>query len=134
MPIEGHCDARFGAVRTAFAANFEHHAEIGAAVAVTIDGRLVIDLWGGHADGARRTPWQRDTLVNVFSVGKAFATLCALVLVDRGRLDLDAPVARHWPEFGKEAVTIRQVLCHRAGLPSVRAPLPEDAMLDWAVM
>ena len=134
QPIEGHCDPRFAAVRTAFADNFEHHAEIGAAVTVAIGGRVVVDLWGGHADAARRVPWQRDTLVNVFSVGKAFATLCALVLVDRGRLDLDAPVARHWPEFGKDGVTLRRILCHQAGLPSVRAPLADEAMLDWDVM
>jgi len=137
LAIEGRCDPRFAPVRAAFAANFEQHGEIGAAVAVAIDGRPVVDLWGGHADAERRTPWGGDTLVNVFSVGKAFATLCALVLVDRGRLALDAPVSSWWPEFaaaGKEAITLRQVLCHRAGLPSVRAALPDDAMLDWGVM
>src|SRR6185369_15859241 len=96
LTIEGRCDPRFAPVRAAFAANFEQHGEIGAAVAVAIDGRPVVDLWGGHADAERRTPWGRDTLVNVFSVGKAFATLCALVLVDRGRLALDAPVSSWW--------------------------------------
>jgi CubicO group peptidase (beta-lactamase class C family) len=135
--IEGTCDPRFGAVRTAFGGNFEKHGEIGAAVAVAIDGRLVVDLWGGHADAARRSPWRRETLVNVFSVGKGLTALCALVLHERGRLDLDAPVCRWWPEFaagGKDGITVRQLLCHRAGLPAVRAPLPDDAMLHWDTM
>jgi CubicO group peptidase (beta-lactamase class C family) len=135
--IEGTCDPRFAAVRAAFAGNFEKHGEIGAAVTVAIDGRVVADLWGGHAEAAGRTAWRRDTLVNVFSVGKAVTALCALALVHRGRLDLDAPVCRYWPEFaagGKDAVTVRQLLCHRAGLPSVRAPLPDDAMFRWETM
>jgi CubicO group peptidase (beta-lactamase class C family) len=136
-PIDGVCDPRFEPVRAAFAGNFEMHAEIGAAVAVAIDGRAVVDLWGGHTDSGRRSRWQRDTLVNVFSVGKGFTALCALVLVHRGRLDLDARVCRHWPEFaaeGKEGITLRQLLCHRAGLPAVRATLADDAMLRWEVM
>jgi CubicO group peptidase (beta-lactamase class C family) len=135
--VEGACDARFAPVREAFAANFALHDEIGAAVTVVLDGRVVVDLWGGHADAARRVPWRRDTLVNFFSVGKAFTALAALVLVDRGLLDLDAPVARYWPEFaagGKDGVTTRDLLCHRAGLPAVREPLPEGAMLDWRAM
>ncbi|HYR95491.1 MAG TPA: serine hydrolase domain-containing protein [Candidatus Binatus sp.] len=136
-PIEGICDARFAAVRAAFTGNFEKHGEIGAAVAVEIDGRVVVDLWGGHADAARHAPWRRETLVNVFSVGKGPTALCALMLAHRGRLELDAPVSRYWPEFaagGKGSITVRQVLCHQAGLPSVRAPLPDDAMLRWDVM
>ncbi len=136
-PIDGLCDARFAAVRDAFAGNFAKHAEIGAAVAISIEGRVVVDLWGGHADVTRRSPWRRETLVNVFSVGKSLTALSALVLVHRGRLALDAPVSRWWPEFatgGRAAVTVRQLLCHRAGLPSVRAPLPDDAMVRWEVM
>ena len=136
-PIEGSCDARFARVRDAFAGNFALHGEVGAAVAITLDGRTVVDLWAGHADAARRTPWRRDTLVNVFSVSKALTTICALRLVERGRLDLDAPVARLWPEFaaaGKDAITPRQILSHRAGLPAIRATLPEGAMLDWTRM
>ena len=136
-PVEGKCDPRFAAVRTAFADNFAKHGEIGAAVAVSIDGRVVVDLWGGQADAARGSPWRRETLVNVFSVGKALTALSALMLAHRGRLDLDAAVSRYWPEFaagGKEAITVRQLLCHQAGLPSVRAPLPDDAMLRWDVM
>jgi len=134
MPIAGVCDARFGAVRDAFAANLATRSEIGAAVTVALDGRVVVDLWGGFADTARRRPWARDTLVNVFSVSKALTTVCALRLVERGVLDLDAPIARIWPEFTAADVTLRHVLSHRAGLPALRAPLPADAMLDWATM
>ncbi len=136
-PIAGTCDARFAAVRRAFVANFAEHGEIGAAVAVMVDGRPVVDLWGGYADAARRIPWRRDTLVNVFSVGKALATVCVLRLVDRGRLALDTPVGQLWPEFaaaGKGAITVRQLLCHRAGLPAIRAPLAPEAIFAWETM
>lgn len=136
-PIDGFCDPRFARVRDAFADNFAVHGEVGAAVAVTIDGRPVLDLWGGYADAARRTPWRRDTLVNVFSVSKALTAICALRLVERGLLDLDAPVARTWPEFaarGKESIPLRQILCHQAGLPAVKEDLPEGTMLDWRRM
>ena len=124
-------------MRRAFVANFAEHGEIGAAVAVMVDGRPVVDLWGGYADAARRIPWRRDTLVNVFSVGKALATVCVLRLVDRGRLALDAAVGRLWPEFaaaGKGTITVRQLLCHRAGLPAIRAPLAPEAIFTWETM
>ena len=98
-----------------------------------VEGRPVVDLWCGWGDQARTRPWREDTLVNVFSVGKAFAALCALMLVARGALELDEPVARVWPQFaaaGKEAVTVRQVLSHRAGLAAIAAPLPAGALYD----
>ena len=88
-------------------------------------------------DSARTRPWERDTLVAVFSVGKAMAALCVLLLVERGEVDLDAPVARYWPEFaaaGKGEVTVRTLLSHRAGLPAVRRPLPDEAIYDWDLM
>jgi CubicO group peptidase (beta-lactamase class C family) len=97
-------------VRDALAHNFRVHGEIGAAVAATIDGRAVVDLWAGWMDAARTRPWQQDTLVDVFSAGKAMAAVSLLMLVEGGRIDLDAPVARYWPEFaaaGKGAVTVR---------------------------
>jgi len=135
--IDGVCDARFAAVRDAFADNFARHGEIGAALAVSLDGRVVVDLWGGHADPARTRPWRPDTLVNVFSVTKGLVALCAHRLVAAGALELDAPVARLWPAFaaaGKETVTLRQILSHRSGLPAVRDPLPEGAMLSHPTM
>lgn len=135
--IQGSCDQRFARVQGALAENFRQHGEVGAAVAVTVEGKVVVDLWAGWADEARSRPWQRDTLVNVFSVGKAMVALCVLRLVERGRVDLDAPVARYWPEFaagGKSEVTVRMLLCHRGGLPAIRRSLADLSMYDWGLM
>jgi len=135
--IQGDCAPRFAAVREAFAANFASGREVGASFAASVDGRLVVDLWGGHADAARTRPWERDTIVNVWSVTKAMTALTAHVLADRRLLDVDAPVAEYWPEFaqaGKAKVTVRHVLAHQAGLAAIRAPLPRDAFYDWACM
>jgi CubicO group peptidase (beta-lactamase class C family) len=132
--LSGSCDERFTAVREALRNNFLEHDELGAAVAVAIEGRLVVDIWAGWKDEARTRPWQRDTLVDVFSVGKAMAALCVLILVEREQVELEAPVSRYWPEFaaeGKEAITVRMLLGHRAGLPAIRRPLSEDAVYDW---
>jgi CubicO group peptidase (beta-lactamase class C family) len=98
---------------------------------------VVVDLWGGWKDAARTRPWEHDTLVNFFSVSKALCTIAVLRLVEQGKLDLDVPVASAWPEFAqaeKDSVTLRQILSHRAGLPSIREPLPEGAALDWIRM
>ncbi len=135
--IGGSCDARFAAVREAFAENLSDRGEIGAAVAVMVDGRPVVDLWCGWADVERLRPWREDTLVNVFSVGKAFAGMCVLMLVSRGLLDLDERVCGRWPEFaaaGKERVTVRQVLSHRAGLAAIERELGQGALYDWGLM
>ena len=124
-------------MREALAENFARHGELGAAVTVLLDRRPVVDIWAGWADVARTRPWERDTLAAVFSVGKAMAALCLLLLVERERIELDAPVARYWPEFaagGKEAVTVRMLLGHRAGLPAVRRQLADDAIYDWGAM
>src|SRR5262249_9029279 len=98
-PIGGICDPRFAPLRDAFVANFTGRGDVGAAVPVSIGGRVVIDLWGGWADASRRRPWQRDTLVNFFSVSKGLSTVCVLQLVERGLLELDETVARYWPAF-----------------------------------
>ncbi|MEV6836893.1 serine hydrolase domain-containing protein [Streptomyces sp. NPDC051133] len=132
--IHGRCDARFAAVREAFEENVRTRGELGAAVAVTVDGVTVVDLWGGWADAARTRPWERSTLVNVWSTTKGPVALCAHLLADRGLLDLDAPVARYWPEFaaaGKEKVLVRHLLSHRAGLSGLREPHSLDALYDW---
>jgi CubicO group peptidase (beta-lactamase class C family) len=136
-PIHGQCDPRFRAVREAFAENFATRDEVGAAVAVTIDGKSVVDLWGGHADAGRTRPWERDTIVHVWSTTKPLTALCAHVLIDRGVLDVEAPVARYWPEFaagGKADVRVQHLLTHRAGLAAVRSPLPPAAIYDWKTM
>jgi CubicO group peptidase (beta-lactamase class C family) len=130
----GTCDARFSAVRDAFADNFAKHGDVGAAVCVYVDGTPTVDLWGGHADGARTRPWNRDTIVSVASTTKAMTALCAHMLVERGVLDLDAPVARYWPEFarrGKGEIPVRWLLSHRAGLAAVRQDLPTEILFDW---
>jgi CubicO group peptidase (beta-lactamase class C family) len=121
-------------VREAFSENFSRRGELGAAVAAIVEGRPVVELWGGWADADRMRPWQQDTVVNVFSVGKAMTALCVSMLVSRGALDFDEPVARRWPEFaaaGKESVTVRQVLGHRAGLAAISRELPQGSLYDW---
>ena len=135
--VEGDCDQRFAPVREAFTGNFRERGERGAAVCVMVGGRAVVDLCGGWADlgGTRR--WQPDTLVNVFSVGKGLVAVCAARLAGQGRLDPDKAVASYWPQFGaagKDAITVRQLLSHQAGLPAVRRRLPPGSMFDWPVM
>ena len=137
VKIEGTCEPRFKRVREIFADSFENGIEVGAAVAAVVDGKTVFDLWGGFADKARTKPWTRDTLVNVFSTTKGITSICAHRLVDQGRLDLDAPVSKYWPEFadaGKEKIPVNYLLSHRAGLPAVRKQLPLDAYSNWPVM
>ena len=95
VQIEGRHDARFDAVRGAFAHNFETGADVGACLAVTIDGELVVDLWGGYLDETRASPWREDSIVTVFSTTKTMTALAALVLVDRGELDLDISTRPH---------------------------------------
>ena len=124
-------------VKDAFAENFSVDREIGAAVALEIGGRLVVDLWAGHTDHDRTHEWREDTLVNVFSIGKAATAVCAHHLVERGFLDLDRPVAHYWPEFaaaGKQDIPVHMLLSHRAGLPAIRDRLPDDAVYEWDTM
>ena len=120
--IEGHVAAGFESVRDAFAHNFEAHGEVGAAVCVYRDGVPVVDLWGGSADPESGRPWQRDTLAIIFSTTKGVTAACIARLAERGSLDVEAPVARYWPEFaanGKSDIRVSDVLTHRAGLAEV---------------
>jgi CubicO group peptidase (beta-lactamase class C family) len=124
-------------VREALETNLRERGDLGAAVCVVLDGRPVADLWGGWLDSGHARPWERDTLVDVFSLGKAMAALCVLMLVERSAVDLDAPVAHYWPQFashGKDAITVRMLLSHRAGLPGIRRALAPGAMYDWDLM
>jgi CubicO group peptidase (beta-lactamase class C family) len=137
VPVDGTCDDRFSPVREVMVSNLEAGHDVGCSVAVVLDGELVVDLWGGHLDEARTTPWQRDTIVTVFSATKVMTNLCALLLADRGEIGLDQPVARYWPEFaaaGKERVEVRHVLGHTAGLPGFTEPVSVDDMYDWERM
>jgi len=136
-PVHGSCDPRFARVKEAFAASLAGPYELGAAVSVVIEGAAVVDLWGGWADRGRQTPWARDTVVNVYSTTKGLLAMGAHRLIEEGRIDLDAPVARVWPELAAEdkgAITLRHFLGHQAGLPAVRPPLPPDALFDWSAM
>lgn len=136
-PIGGSCSPRFEPVRRAFEAGFARHHELGAAVSVILDGECVVDLWGGHRDEVRTQPWERDTLVTVFSITKAVTSVCLVMLMERGQLDPSARVADFWPEFaaaGKAGITVGELLSHRAGLPALRAPLGTDAHVDWKRM
>jgi len=131
--IHGWVGDGYEAVRIAFERNFAEHGERGAAFAATVDGEPVVDLWGGLADPASGSPWQEDTLQVIFSGTKGLVALCLLLLVDRDELELEAPVARYWPEFaahGKGAVRVLELASHRARLPGIRTPLEEDEILD----
>src|SRR5205085_4725183 len=131
--VHGTCDPAFDGVRDAFAANFDDMHEVGAAVAVHVDGRPVVDLWGGDADADCGRPWSEETLALVFSTTKGLTAVCALLLWERGELDLDAPVADVWPEFataGKEAISTRQLLSHQAGLPAFDEPISFEECHD----
>jgi CubicO group peptidase (beta-lactamase class C family) len=135
--VQGHCEPRFERLRAALADIMAAGTEVGAALAVCVDEQPVVDIWAGHADAARTRPWARDTIVNLFSVGKAVTAICALRLAEAGRLDLDAPVARYWPEFaqaGKSRLLVRHLLTHEAGLPAVARALPAEAWSQWDVI
>jgi CubicO group peptidase (beta-lactamase class C family) len=129
--IQGTYDDLFTSVPSALAGLLDD-GDVGGSVSVFVDGEPVVDVWGGYADRARTIPWQRDTITNVWSVTKTMTALCALVLADRGDLDLSAPVARYWPEFaaaGKETVLVRHLLAHTAGLPDWDGSVEE--LYDW---
>src|SRR3954451_21075611 len=131
IEIEGEYDERFAAVAQVLADALAA-GDAGGSAAVFVAGEPVVDVWGGHADRDGDRRWERDTIVNVFSVTKTMTALCALILVDRGLLDPDAPVARYWPEFataGKERVLVRHVLAHTAGLPDWDGPVAD--LYDW---
>ena len=130
----GYVESGFEVVREAFEANFEQRGDVGAAFALYVEGRPVVDIWGGVADPKAGRPWAEDTLALVYSTTKGVTAICAHVLVERGQLDLDGPVARYWPEFvaaGKEGVTVRHLLAHRAGLPTLDPVLAPDEALAW---
>lgn len=132
--VRGTVAPRFAAVREAFAENFAAHGDSGAACCVYLDGRPVVDLWGGVADRASGRAWEADTPVIVFSATKGVTAVAVHLLAERGVLDLDAPVARYWPEFaanGKGSIPLRWVMAHRAGLAAVDGDLTLEQVLAW---
>ena len=137
ITVHGKCDSRFAAVRDAFVANFRDHQEVGACIAVSLENELVVDLWAGWADQNKTRPWQQDTLVNVWSVGKAIAALTALNAFEKYHIDVDSPVADIWPEFAaanKGEISIAMLMSHQAGLCAISDLLPRDAFFHWEIM
>jgi CubicO group peptidase (beta-lactamase class C family) len=132
--VSGDCDARFQPVRDALVEQLEMGDELGASVVVDIDGRTVVDVWGGWRDPERRSPWEQNTITNVWSTTKTVTNLAALMLIDRGRLDAYAPVAEYWPEFaenGKDRIEVRHLLSHTSGVSGWDAPFSTSDMYDW---
>lgn len=136
LSLQGFAKPPFELVALLLEESLEQGKALGASVCITQNGETVVDLWGGFMDQARTRPWQRDTLVNVYSCTKPMAALVALWACDQGLLDFDAPVARYWPEFaanGKEDVLVRHVLSHSAGLPDWVPPLPVTDLYEWEI-
>jgi CubicO group peptidase (beta-lactamase class C family) len=135
LDIQGTCDERFKGVSDVLAANIDRGADVGASVAVTIDGEMVVDIWGGYADEDQSRPWAQDTITNVWSSTKTMTALCALILADQRELDLNRAVSDYWPEFGagdkRNVVLVRHLLAHTAGLPGWSAPMTTEDLYDW---
>ena len=135
--IQGFCESKFEPVLKEFIRNFQERDEVGASVCIQIEGETQVDLWGGLADPKKRQAWEKDTVSIIFSCTKAAVALCAHILIDRGKLDLYAPVTDYWPEFGKngkENITVAMMLNHSAGLPAFRDPIKKDGFADWDYM
>ena len=134
IDIHGTTDQHFAKLKDAFASSFADGLEYGGAVAVMLDGRMVVDLWAGHADKARVRPWQRDTLVNVWSSTKGVLATAVAMLVERGKLDYKKPIAGLWPEFaanGKDHISLDLVMSHRAGLNGLASPISLAEFYQW---
>ncbi|WP_413783560.1 serine hydrolase domain-containing protein [Mycolicibacterium neoaurum] len=134
MTVDGVCDPRFEQVADALGRAIDDGEECGAAIAIDIGGELVVDIWGGHADAARTTPWTADTIVNVWSSTKNVTALAGLMLIDRGLVLAQTPVAEVWPEFGaggKDRIEFRHLLTHSSGVSGWDQPVTPEDILDW---
>jgi len=132
--VHGFVDEGFGGVLDSFVANFEHRQDVGAACAAYLGNRLVVDLWGGIADRPSGRPWTHHSAAVIFSCSKGIIAICIYLLVQEGRIDLDAPISGYWPEFaanGKAAITLRDALSHRSGLPAPEVDLTLNEVLAW---
>jgi len=127
-------DSRFETLRGVLDGHIAAGNDVGSSFCATMDGKTVVDIWGGHADEAKTRPWEKDTIINVYSTTKTMTALTALLLADRGELDFDAPVARYWPEFaanGKADVKVSHLMSHSAGLSGWKEPITEADLYDW---
>ena len=134
VEVDGFCDERFAPIGDAFRAGFERGSDLGASLAVTMNGEVVVDLWGGYRDLAHTQPWETDTVVPVYSTSKIVVAMAALMVWDRGLIDLDEPIATYWPKFaqnGKAAITTRQMLVYTSGVPGFGRVLTVDDVRDW---
>ena len=132
--LTGTCEQRFEAVRAALARNLDSGEELGASLVVDLDGDIVVDLWGGFCDEARTVPWSEHTITNVWSTTKTVTSLAALMLADRGDLDVDAPMAKYWPDFGaagKQDILVRHVMSHASGVSGLDQPAAVEDLYDW---
>lgn len=132
--ISGTCDARFRPLSELLSASIDAGSDLGASVALTIEGQPLVDIWGGWSDLDKTRPWARDTITNVWSTTKTMTSLAALVLVDRGELDVDAPVAQYWPDFGahgKAGVLVRHLMSHTSGVSAWAQPVQVEDIFDW---
>ena len=135
--VEGTYDPRFQKVHDTFVDNFQQRGEVGAAISVVVDGEVMVDLWGGVKETSTGDPWREDTIVDFYSAGKPIVATLLLHEMERDSIDLGSPIAELWPEFaaqGKQRATIRQALCHRAGVPAIRSDLTNDDLWSWEVM
>ena len=131
--VQGTCDDRFAEIRQLLQANIDNEKELGASITINIDGKEVVDIWGGYSDTDRSKPWEKDTITNVWSTTKTVTALAALVLIDRGLLDPNEKVAKYWPEFaanGKENIEVRHLLSHASGLSSWQEPVTFEDIFD----
>lgn len=132
--VHGTLDEKFAPVRATFERNFAERDDMGACVAVSLEGEMVVDLWAGYRNEAGTEPWQEDTIVNVYSSTKTMAALTMLVLADRGEIDFYEKVATYWPEFaqnGKENIEVRHFMSHSAGLSGLDEPMGAPEVYDW---
>lgn len=134
IDIQGTSDTRFDPVKTVIGDLIDSGEDVGMSVCVLSEGKSVMDVWAGWADEAKTRPWERDTITNVWSTTKTMVSLCALMLIDRGKLDPDATVAGYWPEFaanGKDAITVAQLLSHTSGVSGWEQPVVVEDLYDW---
>ena len=131
--VKGTCDSRFAAVKSLLQSNFDADKELGVSLVVNINGKNVIDIWGGYADAAKTKAWEEDTITNVWSSSKTVVSLAVLLLIDRGQLDPFEKVTKYWPEFGvngKQDVEVRHLLSHSSGVSGWEGPITIEEVCD----